>query len=127
MKPHGMKKTQPRPDDGGGILVIGVAMTLLFVIIGGFIWAIRTPTPLPGNKVVTYPVPTSYIPGCMASNFIPRSAQDAEIVAGKWSLVPSDQYLYISQLVKDKKAEIVHKMTKVCDGIPTGEWYWKKK
>jgi hypothetical protein len=127
MKPKGLQ-TQIHAEDGGGILVIGLAMALVFICTAGVIWAFKQPTPLPGNKVVTYAVPpVSYIPGCMAANFIPKSAQDAEIVSGSWLVVSADQYLYISQLVKDKKAEIVHKPTKVCDGEPTDEWYWRMK
>lgn len=31
MKPKNMKQTQMHPDDGGGILVIGLAMALLAI------------------------------------------------------------------------------------------------
>ena len=47
-----MRQTQIQSDNGGGILIIGLAMALLFLIVGGFLWAVRKPKLLPNNVQV---------------------------------------------------------------------------
>ena len=121
MKPKNMKQTQLHADDGGGILVIGLAMALLAICIGGFLWAISKPEP--GNKTVIY----EGIPGCMLSDKATHFPETIVVDDKTWIAMPDKQHQRIGFLVRDGKAEWMTRPMLVCDGKETLFWYWREK
>ena len=121
MKPKNMKQTQIHADDGGGILVIGLAMALLFLVVSGFLWAISMSEPLPGTKTITY----EGIPGCMLSDKATHFPETITVDNKTWTTLSYKQYQQIGFL--DGKAEWMTRPMLVCDGKEKLFWYWREK
>lgn len=121
MKHKNMKQTQSHPDDGGGALIIGVAMALLVICIIGFLWKISTPET--GTTTVTY----EGIPGCMLSDEATHFPETIVVEDKTWIAMPNKQHQRIGFLVRDGKAEWMTRPMLVCDGKETLLWYWREK